>query len=548
MKRKVPFEKKHTPWLWATNHLSHRLGALNFFTMADDDGSREMTPSTEDVAARMREKIRMQAESLLNRVDNSTKRSGPIPTTIDTLSTTDNTSTANNSEEGILDHNSEYATDSVHSGNELSKRLQKLALERQKQSTDRLKVIQSDKSSHLSSVKTFQELNLPQYLLDAIFNMGFDRPSAIQEACLPRILANPPRNLIGQAQSGSGKTAAFTLGMLFRVEIDNPATTQALCVTPTRELAIQIVDKAVVPMAANMKGLKIQLAISQSAVDKKVGVDAHVVVGTPGKVVDWLKRRLIDASNMKVFVLDEADNMVQEGGHRANSLLIKKTMPKACQALLFSATFPPEVVQFATKMVDNPDKILIEDGPEFLVLDVIKQLWVDTREYPGGKLMFLADIYSLLTIGQSIIFVGTKNDADTIHKTLTDAGYTCSILHGSVEAAERDTTMTAFRNGESNVLITTNVLARGVDVDNVCLVLNYDVPIDKDGEPDFETYLHRIGRTGRFGRKGTAINLISDQKSVQILAAIEAHFCKGGMEMIQQAEADPEKLADDIEI
>jgi ATP-dependent RNA helicase DDX19/DBP5 len=181
-------------------------------------------------------------------------------------------------------------------------------------------------------------------------------------------------------------------------------------------------------------------------------------------------------------------------------------------------------------------------------LDVIKQLWVDTRGYNGGKLEFLADIYSLLTIGQSIIFVETKRSADMVHRTLSDAGYTCSVLHGSIEPEMRDRTMEAFRNGESNVLITTNVLARGVDVDNVCLVINYDPPMDQNGRPDFETYLHRIGRTGRFGRKGTAINLVDDIQSLQVLLAIEKHFARDGKEMIAQAEADPEKLADVIEI
>jgi ATP-dependent RNA helicase DDX19/DBP5 len=182
------------------------------------------------------------------------------------------------------------------------------------------------------------------------------------------------------------------------------------------------------------------------------------------------------------------------------------------------------------------------------VLDVIKQLWIDTRGYEGGKLMFLADIYSLLTIGQSIIFVGTKAEADNVHQTLSQAGYTCSVLHGAIEAAQRDATMEAFRQGESTVLITTNVLARGVDVDNVCLVVNYDVPVDKNGNPDFETYLHRIGRTGRFGRKGTAISLVSDQESLKVLGAIEQHFSQGGKEMISQAPPNPEALADVIEI
>jgi ATP-dependent RNA helicase DDX19/DBP5 len=181
-------------------------------------------------------------------------------------------------------------------------------------------------------------------------------------------------------------------------------------------------------------------------------------------------------------------------------------------------------------------------------LDIIKQIWIDTRQYDGGKIEFLSDIYSLLTIGQSIIFVGTKKTADMVHQTLQSGGYTCSVLHSALEGHQRDETMQAFRDGASNVLITTNVLARGVDVDNVCLVINYDVPVDGKGEPDFETYLHRIGRTGRFGRKGTAINLISDERSVEVLAAIENYFAKPGTEMIHQADADPEKLAEVIEI
>ena len=274
------------------------------------------------------------------------------------------TTTSNGTTSGEDDEKSEKAAEAKkkkEDSEELTKRLQKLALERQKQTSgDRLKVIQSDTTSHLTSAKTFQELDLPKHLLDAIFAMGFDRPSAIQEEALPRILTDPPRNLIGQAQSGSGKTAAFTLGMLYRMKIDDPPTTQALCVTPTRELAIQIFEKAVKPMAANMVGLKIQLAIAGTTVERGAPLNAHLVIGTPGKVVDWLKRRVINSKTIKVFVLDEADNMVAENGFRANSLLIKKAMPKECQTLLFSATFPEDVVKFADKMVHKPDKILIE--------------------------------------------------------------------------------------------------------------------------------------------------------------------------------------------
>lgn len=264
---------------------------------------------------------------------------------------------------------------------ELTKRLQKLALDRQRQQTgDRLKVISNDPmQAHLSGAKTFQELNLPQYLLDAVFAMGFDRPSAIQEEALPRILADPPRNLIGQAQSGSGKTAAFTLGMLYRIKVDEPATCQALCITPTRELAIQIFQKAVKPMAAKMTGLKIQLAIAGTTVERGAPLNAHIVIGTPGKVVDWLKRRTINSKTIKVCVFDEADNMVAEDGHRAKSLEIKKAMPKSCQTLLFSATFPEEVVKFADKLVHKPDKILIETEEALVRVVVLPTTQLEER-------------------------------------------------------------------------------------------------------------------------------------------------------------------------
>jgi len=181
-------------------------------------------------------------------------------------------------------------------------------------------------------------------------------------------------------------------------------------------------------------------------------------------------------------------------------------------------------------------------------LDVIKQLWVDCREYQGGKHAFLSDIFSLLTIGQSIAFVGTKHEAYEVYCTLGEGGFSCSILHSVVENDERDCTMKAFRKQQTNVLITTNVLACGVDVENVSLVVNYDIPMDSEGKPDFETYLHRIGRTGRFGHKGTAISLISDQKSLEVLASIEAHFSMPGKEMIEMVSPDPEALAELIEV
>ena len=333
--------------------------------------------NADEVKASLRLKIRSQAEELLSKADDMINKVRSDKDLVAAGKSAEGAETNGTSGEGSKDENGGSSIRSsvksttgstTESSDELTKRLQKLALERQKQNKgDRLKVIQSDTNSHLSSAKNFQDLNLPKHLLDAIFAMGFDRPSAIQEEALPRILADPPRNVIGQAQSGSGKTAAFTLGMLYRMNVDAPATTQALCVTPTRELAIQIFEKALKPMAANMPGLKVQLAVAGTHIAKGEKCDAHIVIGTPGKVVDWMKRRLFNAKTIKTFVLDEADSMIEEGGHRANSLLIKKNLSKKCQSLFFSATFPPEVVSFAGKMVENPDKILIEEGDEFLV-------------------------------------------------------------------------------------------------------------------------------------------------------------------------------------
>jgi ATP-dependent RNA helicase DDX19/DBP5 len=200
-------------------------------------------------------------------------------------------------------------------------------------------------------------------------------------------------------------------------------------------------------------------------------------------------------------------------------------------------------VDFAAKLVKNPNLVLIEHDEE-LVLEVIKQLWVDTRQYPGGKIMFLADIYALMTIGQSIVFVETRDEADDVHATLSGAGYSVSLLHSSLDADERDSTMRDFRDGASSVLITTNVLARGANVDNVCLVVNYNLPTDRHGHGDYETYLHRIGRTGRFGRKGTAINLVDTDGSHRVLEEIQVHFNA----TMTQVEADPEALANEIQI
>jgi ATP-dependent RNA helicase DDX19/DBP5 len=470
----------------------------------DTNNNNNITDESEEaIAKRLREKIRSQAEDLLSRVDSIREKqqsngngcNGNIgrshSSTPDlhygTTTTLDNIGSSSSSP-----HSGSYLGCSSESSSQLTKRLQELAAQRahttKAENAERLRLIQQQStttnnggvgnnnshSQHLTSAQTFQELNLPSFLLDAIYTMGFDRPSAIQAQSLPIILQG--RNLMGQAQSGSGKTAAFTIGMLHCINV-NLKSVQAICVVPTRELAIQIVESTIIPMSQFMDQSQFttQLAISQQQMDKGTKkIAAQIVVGTPGKVVDWLKRKYIDVTTVKVLVLDEADAMVET--HRANSILIRKHMPTNIQCLLFSATFPASTLDFASKILlknnsTDCDRILIDS--EDLVLNVIKQVWIDTRLCPYTKLEFLADIYSILTIAQSIVFVNTKSDADRVYTTLSHSGYTCSVIHSGID--DRDSVMEQFRHGKSNVLISTNVLARGVDVDAVCLVINYDV-------------------------------------------------------------------------
>jgi ATP-dependent RNA helicase DDX19/DBP5 len=508
---------------------------------------------------------------------------------------------------------------SLRTPTELTKRLQQLALQRRRydggeegSARSRLRVVQESggaaspaaAAAGEAAAATFEGLGLPPALVRAAHEMGFDRPSPIQAATVPLVLRG--RSVLAQAQSGSGKTVAFSLGLLVRVleEAGGSAAgrggsqTRALVLTPTRELAIQVLEQAVRPLAAHLgPGLTVHLAISgtsssspssaaagtassappplpspgaatsPSSLERAVAAAgaaggsssrggstgdggspagvaaARVVIGTPGKVADLLKRRALDARSVRVLVLDEADSMVADAGFRAKTLQICRRLDPAAQRLLFSATFPPAVVDLASRLLSDPDLVLVERDEE-LVLDVIRQLWVDARSYPGGKIVFLADIYSLMTVGQSVVFVETRAEADQVHAALSGAGYSVSVLHSGLDAEDRDRTMREFREGASSVLIATNVLARGANVDSVCLVVNYSLPTDRRGRGDCETYLHRIGRTGRFGRRGTAISLVDSEASLRVLEQIRDHF---GAD-VARVEADPEALANEVQI
>jgi ATP-dependent helicase YprA (DUF1998 family) len=248
----------------------------------DDDKEETPSPPTpppaSSSASPSQAQVRMKAHTVLAKVKKSEERRGIVKEPGETAAREEEAKVTEPATAPSSDSLRSSKSDSLRSS-DLTSRLQKLALERQKQNRhETLRVIQSDATSHLHSAKTFQELRLPDHLLTALFEMGFERPSAIQEEALPRILADPPRNVIGQAQSGSGKTAAFVLGMLYRIVVEEKHV-QALCVTPTRELAIQIFQNAVKPMASHMEGLRVRLALSGETVEKGVCVDDHLVIG-----------------------------------------------------------------------------------------------------------------------------------------------------------------------------------------------------------------------------------------------------------------------------
>ena len=350
--------------------------------------------------------------------------------------------------------------------------------------------------------------------------MNFRKPSKIQERALPLLLKNPPQNLIGQSQSGTGKTAAFVLNMISRIDLSTQQP-QALVLAPTRELAKQIAQVTQL-MGAFLedKGLKVTEAVPNPSM-RGQQFTGQIIVGTPGTTMDMIKRRQLDPKGIMVLTLDEADNMLDLQGMGDQCKRVKQLLPKNVQTVLFSATFPPEVLRFASQFAPNSNELTLE--VEKLTVKGIKQMYLDCNS-DEEKYNALVKFYGLMTIASSIIFVKRRDTAAEIERRMTSENHRVASLTGALEGADRDKVFNQFRTGEAKVLITTNVLSRGIDVQTVTMVINYDIPETLDGGPDYETYLHRIGRTGRFGRTGAALSFVHDRKSWQNLMAICKHF------------------------
>jgi translation initiation factor 4A len=361
------------------------------------------------------------------------------------------------------------------------------------------------------AIETFDGMEIPEELLRGIYSYGFEKPSAIQQRAIkPTMLG---RDLIAQAQSGTGKTATFAIGTLANVD-PKLRECQSLILAPTRELAQQI-QKVVLALGDYMN-IEVHACVGGTAVRddiRTLQAGVHVVVGTPGRVYDMINRRALRLDSIKQFFLDEADEMLSRG-FKDQIYDIFKFLPETVQVCLFSATMPLDVLEVTERFMREPVRILVKKDE--LTLEGIKQFYIAV-EREEWKLETLCDLYETLTITQAIIYCNTRRKVDWLQEEMQKRDFTVSCMHGDMDQRERDIIMREFRTGSSRVLITTDLLARGIDVQQVSLVINFDLPTNR------ENYIHRIGRSGRFGRKGVAINFLTEG-DVRYLRDIEQFY------------------------
>lgn len=360
--------------------------------------------------------------------------------------------------------------------------------------------------------ESFDDMNLKVKLLRGIYAYGFEKPSPIQGRAIVPILSK--RDVIGQAQSGTGKTGTFLISTLQRIdtELKRP---QALILAPTRELSTQIYN--VLENLSSFMGVNTMLLVGGN--NRRDDIQAlsttprQVIVGTPGRVYDMLKNLSFSSKDLCMFVLDEADEMLSRG-FEDQIYEIFRYIPRSCQTVLMSATMPPEALQMTEKFMENPIKILVQN--EELTLEGIRQFFISIDK-EAWKLETLIDIYNKLSISQSIIYCNTKRTADWLVSQLTDREYAVQCIHSNMSSEERKDVMKQFREGNLRVIIATDIISRGIDVQQVSIVINYDIPALKD------VYIHRIGRSGRFGRKGVAINFVT-QDDINKMRTIQTYY------------------------
>jgi translation initiation factor 4A len=363
-------------------------------------------------------------------------------------------------------------------------------------------------------VNNWDELNLKDDLLRGIYSHGFENPSPIQAKAVSPIKEG--KDVIAQAQSGTGKTGAFSVSCLQRID-EKKKEIQALIMAPTRELAIQI-HKVVSELGTFMceKGLEVKLVIGGKAMEsdlKELESKPQIIVGTPGRVHDLIRRKKINTKTIKLMILDEADEMLSSG-FKEQVYNIFQYLSNDVQLCLFSATLPLDIQNLTEKFMRDPVKILVKT--EAITLEGIKQYFVAV-ENDNAKYETLKDLFTALAVSQCIIYCNSIKRVSDLAEALQKDGFPVSAIHSALERDERDGAYKEFCSGKTRVLISTNLTARGIDVQQVSKVINFDIP------KNIHQYIHRIGRSGRWGRKGMGINFVT-RRDIKKLKEIEEYY------------------------
>ena len=355
---------------------------------------------------------------------------------------------------------------------------------------------------------TFKDLNLPESLVQVVSELGYETPSPIQAECIPHLLNG--KDVLGLAQTGTGKTAAFALPLLANIDIASK-TPQVLVLAPTRELAIQVAE-AFQSYSRHLRGFHVMPIYGGQSYNiqfKQLNRGPQVVVGTPGRIMDHLKRKTLDLSNLKTLVLDEADEMLRMG-FIDDVETIMKEMPEQHQTALFSATMPDQIKRITKRYMNNPTEVKIK-AKTSTVENIEQKCWIVRGV---NKLDALTRMLETEEFDGVIIFARTKTATVELAERLEARGYRSAALNGDMNQQLRERTIARLKSGGLDILVATDVAARGLDVERLSLVVNYDIPTDT------ESYVHRIGRTGRAGRKGKAI-LFAAPRERRLLKAIE---------------------------
>lgn len=343
---------------------------------------------------------------------------------------------------------------------------------------------------------TFERWPLKEPLLRGIYAYGFERPSLIQEKVIPIIITG--KDVIAQAQSGTGKTGAFVIGTLQIVDCQSEHI-QSLIISPTRELAMQ--TKIVFDDIGQYSHIRSALCVGGTDMRENIRSlsNAHVLIGTPGRLIELSRNNYFSTSDVKIIILDEADELLTGDFQiQVKNIIVK--MPTKAQICFFSATYTDSIISLSSHIMNEPSMIRVERDE--LTLDGIKQFIIDLEE-ENWKFDTLIDVFGMINITQSIVYVNSVARADRLQIMLENKKCAVSVIHGGISSVERMKVLTNFRKGQSRILISTDLLSRGIDIQQLSVVINYDFPRSK------ETYLHRIGRSGRYGRKGIAINFVT---------------------------------------